>query len=142
LSFEEVRDREGMLAETEGVRLVVTQKAGLVTIGISNARAAAASSGTPAQWRAQLARHAIFLAESGIEAPAGAQGPRRTVAGLAGDAVTSVELRYRQGPPDTVNEIDGGFLFLADVDREPYEVVARNAAGEELERAPVGPLPK
>lgn len=137
LSFEELRDERGVLAETGGVRLFVTQKAGLVSIGISTARSAALSSATPAQWREQLAGHSVFLLRAEVLG-----GATKTVAGLASDAVASVELRHRQGPPQTVDQIDGGFVLLADAEREPYEVVVRDDAGEQLERVPVPVLPR
>lgn len=77
------------------------------------------------------------------------------IAGLTSPAVERVELRFGSGPPQTITDLNGGFLIAADVgeqetvdgfltvDREPIEVVAYDAEGTELDRASVrcrGPI--
>lgn len=54
--------------------------------------------------------------------------------GIAAKEVTAVELTYTSGPPLQVEGVEGGFVLLAEPDREPHEILALGAEGEVLGR--------
>jgi hypothetical protein len=54
--------------------------------------------------------------------------------GITAGSVSSVELTYATGPPLRVDGIDGGFVLLAEPDRRPRAVLARDAHGTEVGR--------
>jgi hypothetical protein len=60
--------------------------------------------------------------------------------GISAKAVKSVQLVYGSGAPLEVSGIDGGFVLLAEPEREPREVVAYDGAGEVLGRKAVGDI--
>jgi hypothetical protein len=62
------------------------------------------------------------------------QEGRFLLMGLTARSVERVELRYEQGPPLVETGLDGGFILLADAGRRLRELVAYDAAGQELER--------
>lgn len=57
--------------------------------------------------------------------------------GIAAKEVTAVELTYASGPPLRVEDVEGGFVLLAEPSREPQEVLALDAQGEVLRRQSV-----
>jgi hypothetical protein len=58
--------------------------------------------------------------------------------GISAQAVKSVKLLYGSGPPLEVGDVEGGFVLLAEPDREPREVVALGDGGEVLGRKAIG----
>lgn len=58
--------------------------------------------------------------------------------GISAEAVKSVHLVYGSGPPLEVSGIDGGFVLLAEPEREPREVVAYDDGGEAIGRQAIG----
>lgn len=57
--------------------------------------------------------------------------------GIAARSVTSVELTYESGRPLRVDDVDGGFVLLAEPARGPQEVVALDSHGDVVGRQPV-----
>ena len=58
--------------------------------------------------------------------------------GIAAEEVAAVELIYASGPPLRVEDIEGGFVLLAEPSREPREVVAYDGDGKVLGRKAIG----
>lgn len=54
--------------------------------------------------------------------------------GITARSVKRVELTYESGPPLHVDAVNGAFVLLAEPDRSPRAVVARDAAGHEIGR--------
>jgi hypothetical protein len=54
--------------------------------------------------------------------------------GVTARPVSSVELTYESGPPLRVDDVDGGFVLLAEPDRAPREVIAFDRQGNEVGR--------
>lgn len=54
--------------------------------------------------------------------------------GITASRVETVELTYASGPPLRIDGIDGGFVLLAQPQRRPVAVVARDAGGNEMGR--------
>lgn len=63
---------------------------------------------------------------------------RVPVVGLTARSVKRIELRYAAGPPLVTTDTDGGFVLLADASRPLRELIAYDAAGQELQRIDVG----
>jgi hypothetical protein len=57
--------------------------------------------------------------------------------GITARGVKSVELTYDSGPPLRVDDVDGGFVLLAQPQRDPREVIGLDATGRELGRRSV-----
>lgn len=55
--------------------------------------------------------------------------------GVAARSVKSVELTYSTGGSLRLDEVEGGFVLLAEPERAPREIIARDADGRELGRA-------
>jgi hypothetical protein len=55
--------------------------------------------------------------------------------GLSARSVRTVELTYATGPPLRLDQVNGGFVLLAEPERAPREIVARDAEGREIGRA-------
>jgi hypothetical protein len=49
--------------------------------------------------------------------------------GIAAKTVTSIELTYSSGPPLRLDNVEGGFVLLAEPAHEPEEVIALDSAG-------------
>jgi hypothetical protein len=86
-------------------------------------------------WREKFKDHAIVVL--GTTPHVG--GPRETLPlfGLTARSVERVSLRYADGPPLVSENVDGGFVLIADPQRGPDELVAYDGAGHELERVNV-----
>jgi hypothetical protein len=54
--------------------------------------------------------------------------------GVTARSIRSIELTYGSGPPLRVDGVDGGFVLLAEPDRSPREVIAFDAARNEVAR--------
>ncbi|HTE63198.1 MAG TPA: hypothetical protein VK631_22785 [Solirubrobacteraceae bacterium] len=142
-----VRDEGGrVIAETDGVELYVSRteaKAGALlrfTLGDGFA-----VFDTVDGWRARFDDHAVVVL--GASPAAGGEGVddrgRFPLLGVTARSVAKIELRYADGPPLVADDIDGGFVLMADARRARQELVAYDAAGRELERTDVsefGPL--
>jgi hypothetical protein len=61
--------------------------------------------------------------------------------GITARSVRSVELTYESGPPLRLSPVNGAFVLLAEPDRRPHEIVARDASGGELGRTLVDDSP-
>lgn len=87
-------------------------------------------------WRDRLAEHRIvFLGPGSFARELTDAAFRRPLMGLTARSVTRVELRYRSGPPTTVDGVDGGFVVRADIRRRAEELVAFDAGGRVVDRA-------
>jgi len=53
--------------------------------------------------------------------------------GITARAVKTVELTYEVGPPLRLDDVNGGFVLLAEPRRRPHEVIALDGDGRELE---------
>jgi hypothetical protein len=84
----------------------------------------------------ELSQGAIYVLGPGALAHADAQG-HVPLFGIAAESVTSVELEYESGPPLRLDDVEDGWVLLAEPARSPQAIVARDAAGEVLERKPV-----
>jgi hypothetical protein len=95
-------------------------------------------------WRAQFDKHAaIVLGPTPFESLGQRwldERGRFPLLGVTARSVERVELRYEQGPPLVESGLDGGFILLADAGRRLHELVAYDAAGQELERVDLGYL--
>jgi hypothetical protein len=82
---------------------------------------------------------AIYILGPGAMDHADAQG-HVPLFGLAADSIASVELVYGSGSPLRVDRVRGGFVLLAQPDREPREVLGLDAAGGVLARESVAKI--
>ncbi|MFT3864459.1 MAG: hypothetical protein QM729_09310 [Solirubrobacterales bacterium] len=85
---------------------------------------------------AELGKAPLYVLGPGAMRHADAEG-HVPLFGIAAKEVTAVELTYASGPPLRVEGVEGGFVLLAEPDREPREVLALDAQGEVLDRRPV-----
>jgi hypothetical protein len=139
-----VRDDGGrLIAKTDGVPLyVVRSKRGTETVlsfamgpTASGEETAIASFNTIGGWRDVFDEHAVVVLGA-LPARSGEQGKRFPLMGVTARSVDRVELHYASGPPLVANDVDGGFVLMADATRPPQEIVAFGD-GKELERADV-----
>jgi hypothetical protein len=84
----------------------------------------------------ELSQGAIYVLGPGALAHADAQG-QVPLFGIGATSVASVELEYASGPPLRLDGVDDGWVLLAEPAREPQAIVARDAAGNVLERKSV-----
>jgi hypothetical protein len=95
-------------------------------------------------WREQFEKHAaIVLGPTPFESLDQRwldERGRFPLMGVTARSVERVELRYEQGAPLVETGVDGGFILLADAGRRLHELVAYDAAGQELERVDLGYL--
>ena len=80
---------------------------------------------------------AVYFLGPGSMRYADAQG-HLPMFGLAASSVESVELIYEQGPPLRDDEVEDGFVLLAEPGREPREIVGYDQAGEVVGRKSLG----
>ena len=88
---------------------------------------------------AVLDRHALIVLGAGQLAPhvsVDARG-RFPLFGVTARSVSRVELIYAKGSQQTLDNVNGGFVMMADARRPLRELVAYDAAGHELERSGV-----
>ena len=78
----------------------------------------------------------LHLLDPGARRHADAQG-HVPLFGIAARSVSGVELTYESGPPLRVSGLDGGFILLAEPSRGPTAVIALDANGKEIGRAPI-----
>lgn len=131
-----------LIAKTDGVPLYVTRsKSGDDTIlsfslgaTASGKETAIAGGNTVEGWRETFDQHAVVVLGA-LPARSGDEG-RFPLMGVTARSVDRVELRYTSGPPLVVNDIDGGFVLMADATRQIREIVAFDD-GQELERTNV-----
>jgi hypothetical protein len=92
-------------------------------------------------WRGQLAEHKVVMLGPGSfpDGPLDDQA-RRPLFGLTSPSVERVELRYANGDPSVQDHLAGGFVVLADAQRQPRSLVAFNDAGSEIDRVDVSEL--
>jgi hypothetical protein len=85
---------------------------------------------------AELGDKPLYVLGPGAMRHADAEG-HVPLFGVAAKQVTAVELAYASGPPLRVEGVEGGFVLLAEPDREPRKVLALDAQGEVLGGEPV-----
>lgn len=85
---------------------------------------------------AQLGKAPLHVLGPGARQHADAEG-HIALFGIAARLVTSVELTYESGPPLRVDDVDGGFVLLAEPARGPQEVVALESNGDVVGRQSV-----
>jgi hypothetical protein len=124
-----------LIAETDGVGLYVTRTGAgahgtLLTFTLGNGNAVF---DTIDGWRERFRRHAVVVL--GTTPPGADSAERVPLLGVTARSVRTVELRYQEGPPLVAEDVDGGFVLMADSRRHLREIVAFDAAGRVLERA-------
>jgi hypothetical protein len=141
-----VRESGGrVIAAKHGVELYVTrsetEKGTYLKFALGNS---IAIGNTVDGWREQFEKHAaMVLGPTPFESLDGRwldDRGRFPLVGVTGRSVERVVLRYEQGPPLVETGLDGGFVLLVDAGRRLHELVAYDAAGQELERVDLGYL--
>lgn len=131
-------DGSRLIAESGGVGLYVTRgttRSGGTRLTFVLGRDGNGLGNSLEGWREQFKDHAIVVLGTTPEVG----GPRQTLPllGLTARSVERVSLRYADGPPLVSENVDGGFVLIADPKRDPQELVAYDGAGRELERVNV-----
>jgi hypothetical protein len=137
-----VREQGGrLIAETDGVGLYVTrvkteERGTLLTFALGNS---VSVGGNIDDWRERFDRHALIVLGAGQLAPQVSidERGRFPLFGVTARSVTSVKLVYEEGSSLTADDVDGGFVLMADARRPLRELIAYDAAGQELERRDV-----
>jgi hypothetical protein len=138
-----VREQGGrLIAEQNGVELYVTRVDTAETGTLLNFTIGdgVAIGGTIDDWRERFDDQAVVVlgaANFGSFRDTLDEHGRFPLLGVTARSVDRVELRYAQGPPLSVTDVDGGFVILADAARPLTELVAFDAAGRELGRVDV-----
>ena len=95
-------------------------------------------SGTIEDWRKQFASHAVLvLGPASVNHKPWDEHGFFPLMGLTSRRVVRVRLIYESGAPTVADRLDGGFVIWADAHRRLRELIAYDAAGEELERRDV-----
>ncbi len=135
-----VREEGGrLIAKTDGVPLYVTRTASEdgTLLGFSLGEGVSISgSNTIEGWREEFDDHAVVVLGTVPARPVD-EGKRFPLFGVTARSVERVELQYASGPPLVANDVDGGFVLMADATRALSELVVYTADGRELERTDV-----
>jgi hypothetical protein len=125
-----------VIAEAGGYRLVAVRAAdGTVDFDLGSTGV-----GIGQMTAGDFRDRALFVLGPGAVRQADAHG-HVPLFGVTARSVASVELTYASGPPLRIDGIDGGFVLLAEPARRPRAVVAFDAGGREVGRAPVDDSP-
>ena len=132
-----------VLASRDGHHLFAArEKNGAVAFAMDNTMET--MSPGPDSWLDRFKGNAVVPVTSGAPDADG----RWPLAGVTGTGIASLELRYTSGPPDVIDDPDGGFIFMADVgnpevigglltvDRAPETLVALDEEGNEIQSVP------
>ena len=135
-----VREEGGrLIAKTDGVPLYVTRTASDdgTLLGFSLGEGISISgSNTIEGWRDEFDDHAVVVLGT-VPTRRVDEGKRFPLFGVTARSVERVELQYVSGPPLVANDVDGGFVLMADATRALREIVVYAADGRELERTDV-----
>lgn len=117
-----------VIAEAGGYKLFAARsRSGELTFDLGNTGV-----GLGGGFDEDFREHAIFVLGPGAMPSADERG-HVPLFGVVTRSVASVELTYGSGPPLRVDDVEGGFVLLAEPDRAPRAVVALDARGRELE---------
>jgi hypothetical protein len=132
-------DDPRVIAEADGYKLFVARgKDGGLTFDLGNTGYGVGYT------RADLdfGDHAVFVFVLGPGSVSNADEHGHVpLFGITARSVKTVELTYQSGPPLRVTGLHGGFVLLAEPDRQPREVVVLDARGSVLGRQLVDDSP-
>lgn len=118
-----------VLAENAGVKLVVAREGDRTLTFLLGT--SFASTEPVEEWTKRLAGESVLILGM-ASFPGGRpldEAGRRPLLGIVGRTVERVELSYGSGAPTVQDDLDGGFVLLADAHRTPRELVAFDARG-------------
>lgn len=120
-----------VIAEADGYKLYAAREPGAKTMQFDLGDTGVGVGGISAE---SFRDRAILVLGPGSVANADEKG-HVPLFGVSARSVRTVELTYSAGPPLRVGGVDGGFVLLAEPDRGPREIIARDAEGREVGRA-------
>lgn len=135
----ELRGEKRLIAGKSGANIYAVRHGNQLSIAFG---AAAGIGTTTDEWRARFAADRVVVLGLGTFPNPGTSDPdspfddqgRRPLMGLTAKNVARIELAYTSGPPTIEDQIDDGFVLLADARRRPTILAAYDAQGRLIEK--------